>query len=872
MMNWDRVKSLSPAWRSRQEREMREELESLTAIAGGGELGNLTLALENVRAAWGWTWLDGIVADIRYAFRALRGQPAFVAVAVLSLALAIGANSAIFSFADALLLRPLPVPDPSAMVDVTNATPDSPLEGMSFPDYRDLRAMSRSFAGLAAYRLTTLAAATDPTTPAQIRFVVLASDNFFEVTGVAPSVGRAFLRDEANSPGRAVALISHDFWQQQYSADPAVIGRSLRLNGLEFTIIGVIPESFTGLDRFVRPSIFIPLGISQRLAAASADPLEDRGRHEWVVKGRLREGSSRESAEADLRTIGASLEREYPDTNHNRRPMVRTDLARRIGQTPQLFALTKMLMGLVGLILIIACSNVGNLLLARARARSREIAIRLSIGAARSRLVRQLMTESLILAVAGGIAGLFFAYGGIRLLQTLDVPSDPPSFLGVQLDWRVVEFSLLAALASCILFGLAPAWQTVRTEFLSALRAGGERAVGEKHTLGRDLLVAGQIALAMVILIAAGMFLAGFRKMLVMRPDFRTDHVISMDTAPAVLHYSPEQTKAFYRQLVDRVRAMAGVESVAMTESLPLSPSQTTMSVVPEGYQFPKGREKVIVFGAAVDGGYFNTMRVEIRRGRAFTDHDRAESRRVAMVNEQFAKTYWPNQDAVGKRIRLGRPDGPAAEVVGVAKTGHYLAVNEAPAPYVYVPYEQNPRPRMTLIVQSTGDPGALAAPLREMVRSIDPNLPVFNLRTVATLYESRATGTWLELSEMVGTMGFIGLVLATTGLYGLVAYTVSRRVKELGIRVALGARRRDIVWLVERRGLILAGMGIAAGAALAFAAVPLLSASFPGLGTSSPAVYALVPLALLAISAVASYLPARRAAGMDPLLALRNE
>ncbi len=868
----NRLKSLWPAWRRREEREMREEFESLTAIAGGKELGNLTLAMENVRATWGWTWLESMAADFRYSLRALRAQPTFVAVAVLSLALAIGANSAIFSFADALLLRPLSVPDPSGLYDVTNTTPDDPLEGMSFPDYRDLSENSCSFAGLAAYRLTTLAAATDPAAPAQIRFAVLASGNFFPVAGVAPARGRSFVPREADAPGQAVAVISHDFWRQQYGGDLAVLGRTLRLNGIVFTIIGVAPESFTGLDRFVHPSLYVPLGMSQRLAAAPADPLEDRGRHEWVVKGRLRAGSSRESAVAELRALGATLEREYPKTNQNRRPAVRTELARRIQQTPQLLALIKMLMGLVGLILIIACSNIGNLLLARGRARGREIAIRLSIGAGRRRLVRQLMTESLILAISGGVAGLFFAYGGIRLLQRLSVPSEPPSVLDVRLDWRVIEFSLCAALLSCVLFGLVPAWQIVRTDFLSTLRAGGDRASGERRTVVRDVLVAGQVALAMVVLVAAGMFLAGFRNMLVMRPDFRADHLISLDTAPAMLHYSPDQTVAFYRKLVDRVRAMTGVESVAMAESLPLSPAQTVLTVVPEGYQFPKGREKTVVFGGAVDAGYFSTMRVEIRRGRAFTDDDRAQSRRVAIVNEQFARTYWPGQDPIGKRIRLDRSDGPAAEVVGVAKTGHYLAVNEAPASYVYLPYEQNPRPRMTLIVQSAGDPGALAAPLREAVRSIDANLPVFNLRTVALLYESRATGTWLQFFQMVGTMAFIGLALATTGLYGLVAYTVSRRVKEFGIRVALGARRRDVVWLVERRGLVLAGVGIAAGGALTPVAAPLLAAGFPGLGLSSPAVYALVPLALLAVSAAASYLPARRAAGLDPLLALRNE
>jgi predicted permease len=435
-----------------------------------------------------------------------------------------------------------------------------------------------------------------------------------------------------------------------------------------------------------------------------------------------------------------------------------------------------------------------------------------------------------------------------------------------------MQFSFFAALASCVFFGLAPAWQTVRMDFVSALKAGGHGVSGQRRTLGRDVLVAGQIALAMVVLIAAGMFLAGFQKMLVMTPDFRTDHLISMDTAPALLHYSPEQTRLFYRRLVDRVRTMAGVKAVAMTESLPLSPSQTVVTVVPEGYQFPKGREKAVEFGAAVDAGYFSTMNVEIMRGRSFTDDDRPGSRRVAVVNQQFARTYWPGQDPIGKRIRLDRADSPSVEVVGITKTGHYLLVNEAPAPFVYLPYEQNPRSEMTLIVQSAGDPAGFAAPLRDAVRSIDANLPIFNLRTVATLYQSRATGTWLQFFQMVGTMGFIGLALATTGLYGLVAYTVSRRVKELGIRVALGANQRDIVWLVERRGLILAGLGIALGGALTAAAIPMLSAGFIGLGASSPDVYVLVPLGLLMVSAAASYLPARRAAGLDPLRALRVE
>jgi len=866
-----RLKYLWPPLRRREEREMHEELDALAEMAGPGELGNLTQAAENGRAVWGWTWLESIAADVRYAFRGLRGEPGYAAVAVLSLALAIGANSAIFSFADAVLLRPLPVPDASSLYDIIYTTPDNSFEGMSYPDYRDLRARSRSFAGLAAYRLTTLAAATDPAAPARVRLAMLVSDNFFSAVGVEPSAGRVFLPEEADSPGRPVAIISGDF-RRQYAAGQTAVGGSLRLNGIVFTIIGVLPDSFTGLDRFRRPSIYVPLGMWQRLAGAAMDPLEDRAQHDLVVRGRLHPGIRRQSAQAELAAIGAALAREYPKTDRNRRMTIRTELARRAQQSPQLLSTVKMLMGLVALILIIACSNLANLLLARAGARSREIAIRLSIGAGRLRLVRQLMTESLMVAIIGGAVGSFFAYGGILLLGTMSVPSEPPFILGVELDWRVVAFSFLAALGCCIFFGLVPGWQAVRMNVVNALKTGGHGLSGQRRTLGRDVLVAGQIALAMVVLIAAGMFLAGFRRMLTMTPDFRIDHIITMDTAPAMLDYSPEQIQAFYRQLVVRARTMPDVAAVAMTESLPLSPSQTVVTVVPEGYQFPKGREKTVEFGAAVDAGYFRTMKVEIVRGRAFTEDDRAGSRRVAVVNQEFAKTYWPGQDAIGKRIHLDSADGPAAEVVGVAKTGHYLLVNEPPAPYVYLPYAQNPRPRMTLIVESLGDPESLSTPLRELVRSIDPNLPVYNLRTVATLYESRATGTWMQFFQMVGAMGSIGLALAMTGLYGLVAYNVSRRVKEFGIRVALGAKRGDIVWLVERRAIILAAIGIAAGAVLAALAGPALAASFIGLGSSSPGVDALVATGLLSISAAASCLPARRAAGLDPLRAIRHE
>jgi len=868
-MNWRRWKYLLPWRQQAQEREMQEELEALADIAGRRELGNLTLAAENARDLWSWPW-SGFLADVRYALRALRRQPVFFAVAVVSLALGIGANSAIFSFADAILLRPLPVVRPSEVLTITNSTPDNLFEGISCPDYRQLREKSRSFSGLVGYRPAPLAAGATPAAPPQMRLGTMVSDNFFRVLGIVPSLGRTFLPEEGKVSGRdTVAILGYDFWNTQYGADRSVLGRSLRLNGIDFTIIGVAPESFPGVERFYVPAVFVPLSMWGRLTGERVEPLEDRERHELSVKGRLSAGVSRDSAQAELATIGRNLARAYPKTNHNRHLAVRTEIEAALRQAPQRLSWVTMLMMLAGLVLIIACANVANLMLARARARSREIAIRLAIGAGRFRLARQLMTESLAVALLGGLAGLGFGYGGIWFLGTIQIPGD--FVLGMQLDRRVLGFSLLAALASCVLFGLGPVQEARRVSLVTALKSGSEALSARRRTIGRNALVVGQIALAMVLLIAAGILLDSFQKMLVVNLGFRTDHLISMELDPSVLRYSPDQTYDFYRKLVDGGRELPAVRSVAVAEALPLSPRQARVTVVPEGYQFPEGRETVTVLGGAFDENYFSTMKIEMVRGRDFSADDRAGSPRVAVVNEEFAKTYWPSQDPIGKRLRLDRWDGPAAEVIGVAKTGRYLFPWEAPTAYVYLPYEQNRRSRMALVAEFEGDPATLAALLRDMVHTLDADQPIYNLRTVAS-YAKWAVGNWLIFLQAIATMGLLGLTLAMVGLYGLISYSVSRRTAEIGVRMALGATRAEVLKLVLRQGLILAVAGIAIGGVLAALVAPALTAGLVGLGTANIAVHIVVPLALLVVSAAACYLPARRAAMLDPIRALRYE
>ncbi len=814
-----------------------------------------------------------LLKEIRQAFRLLAKNPGFTAIAALSLALGIGANSAIFSLVDAILLRPLPVHDPGEVVNVTTDTPSKPFSGVSFPDYRDHRDKNRSLAGLVAYQFSTFGFASSATATPQMRLGTLVSDNFFDVLGIQPALGRGFLPDEGKVSGRdATVILSHDFWEFQFARDPSAIGRTVRLNGIDFTIVGVLPPGFTTIDQWVQPALYAPSTMSQRLSAAAKDTLEQRDDRSWQVKGRLKPGVSREAAQSELAGIAKNLEKAYPDTNRDRTAVVRTELQSRVQQDPPDAALVTMLMALAGLVLIIACANVANLFLARATSRSREIAIRLAIGIGRLRLIRQLFVESLMLALLGCTLGVVFAYGGIRFLQRIEIPSDIPVVIATQLDHRVVLFSLLAAFASALVFGLAPAWQALRTDLVPALKSGGLGASGARRTIGRNALVIGQVALSVVLLVAAGMLLDGFRKALVLNPGFRTDHLMTMEFDTSFVRYNAEQSRQFYRNLIDRARALPGVRSATLSAAIPLSPNQSGEAVIPEGYLFPKGQESEFSFGSSVDEQYFDTMQTPIVRGRAFTAADKQESRRVAIANEAFAIKYWPKQDAIGKRIRLNGPKGPLVEVVGVAKTGRYIFIAEGPMPFLYLPFAQNPKMRMSLIVETSGDPAAIATPLRAAVRSLDSNQPIYNARTFSSFYRQRAISIVLLIVQLVTTMGLLGLTLALVGLYGLIAYSVSRRTQEIGIRMALGAHRADVLRMVLRQGFLLSIAGVGIGFAASLGVQRLLTIGLIGLGTLSTTTLVMVPLALILATLAACYLPARRASQVDPIRALRYE
>jgi putative ABC transport system permease protein len=832
----------------------------------------------DVARGWGFGWVERLWQDIRYGCRMLAANPGFTLVAVSSLALGIGANCAAFSWADALLLRPLTVARPGEVVTVgsTLSVEGFSRLGASYREYIDIRDGSTSFDGLVAFTgVTSGLAATADALP-KLTLGLLVNSNFFTVMGVEPELGRTFRSEEDDVPGRdAVVILSHDLWKQQFGSDPSILGRHVQLSGIEFTVVGVAPERFTGMNQFVRSDFYAPLMMWPRLIGDQKQrPLEDRSVRSLTIKGRLKSGVSMARAQTELSVLAKDLERAYPDTNRNRELVVRTELQTRIAQSPPDSMLIAMLTTLAAAVLLVACANVAGLLTSRAPARAREMVMRVALGAGRGRLITQLMTESLLIALAGGVLGLAVGYGAIQVFQQIQLPTDLPIALTFQIDQRALVFSLVVAVLSAILFGLAPAIQTSRAD-LTMVMKGGESIVGKRRRWGRNLLVGGQIAVSVVLLVLAMFMYRGFQEQLHGGPGYRTDHLLMMSFDPSLVHYSDHESRRFFLRLAEQARSVPGVKSAALASSVPMATDGiSAANVIPEGYQLPEGKENLTLFSARVDEQYFETMGIPIVRGRGFREDDSTETPRVAIVNEQYVQHYSPKQDPIGRRFQLReRGELSWVEIIGVAKTTKYLWLAEPPTEFVYLPYRQNPQSEMVLLTESAGDPSSLVAPLRTVVQGLDRLQPIYNVRTMEEFYRMRTLTIFNVIIGTVGAMGMMGLALAIVGLYGLVAYATSRRTREIGIRMAVGASRTAVQQMILRQGLVLATVGLVVGLIAGAGAERLLQAAFPsGDDSFSPMAHVLVAPIVLAATLVAAYLPARRAARLDPMKALRYE
>jgi macrolide transport system ATP-binding/permease protein len=819
-----------------------------------------------------------MVQDLRYALRMLGRNPGFALVAIISLALGIGANTAIFSLADFILIPRLSVPNPSGIMVVMSQFRGESLgsifqySGVSNPDYEDLQKKSNSFAGLTATQYFQFGFAPDKTAQPQMKFGALVSGSFFDVLGVRPDLGRSFRPDEDKVPGRdAVVVLGHYLWENEFASNPEIVGGSIYLNGLPFTVVGVAPESFTGPNAWVRADLYVPLAMQPALAGGSEQSeLERRGLRVLTVMGRLKPGIRSRQAATETRVIGQQLAQAYPKTNRTCSLEVLT--YRQSTRISTITTLGLFMMGLAGVVLLIACANVMNLMLSRASARAREIAVRLAMGAGRARLIRQLLTESLVIAILGGALGLLLAQAGADWFSQIRVPVDVPIMVDVKLDTDVLLFALLVSVASAILFGLAPALQSTQADLVPALKSGGGAAPAKRRRfLGRNALVMVQVSASLLLLVIATQAYRGARIMLSSPAGFRTDHLLTASFNPTLARDSTEQTKEFYRRLQEQARTLPGVKSAALTQAMPMVPASPAIRVIPEGVQLPAGTEAVSVMSDTVSDGYFHTLGVPLVEGREFAMTDRADTERVVIVNELFARKYYPNQEAIGKRLRLNSADGPFAEIVGVAKQSKYVFTVEPPLDYLYLPLTQNPTPGMTLLLETEGPSAGLAGPLRDLVRSLDSRQPIYGVRTMEEFFDVRAHKTLGLLVEAMAGLGVLGLVLALVGLYGLMTYSVSLRQREIGIRMAVGADPPTVVRMVLRQGMVLAGSGVVVGLALSLAAAKPIAALAEGRGFNLPLV-ALVTLALLAMAALGAYIPARRASRVDPNTVLRQE
>jgi macrolide transport system ATP-binding/permease protein len=840
-------------------------------------MGGLEQRKEEIRDMRHIRWLTDFFDDARFAIRSLRRTPGLTVFVAITLALGIGMTSATFSMVDGLIFRPYPVPHPGNVVSLVSTTHDDPYDSFSYREYLDIRDKTNSYAGVvASAAMEAVGFSAEPGTTPRIKGGTMVSGNYFQVLGVEPRLGRGFREDEDQVPGRnPVVVLGPDFWRHEFASDESVLGKTILLNGTKFTVIGVAPDSFPGMSTFGHPDFYMPLAMARVFSTnIGKNFFEDRDDRELGVKARLKPGATLEQARNELAVLAKNFEREYPSVNRGRSAAVYTQFqARTIEDENWKFGVIFLILALA--VLLVACTNVAGLLLSRSRARAREIAVRLALGAGRFRLIRLLLTESLILATFGGLAGIAIGYGVVEWFhskETIVFATELPVAIPFHMDRRVLLACVALSVLSALLCGLAPALQSTRVDLVNALKSADVDVPGRKRLWGRNMLVVAQVSMSLMLLTASFLMARGFQHDLMEGHSFTKDHLLMTSFDPRLIQYNAGQTQQFYKLLAERMRETPGVQSEALTQNVPLGNDDfDSVAFVPEGFQMPPDRANFNSTMDTIDEGYFETMGIPILRGRAFLPSDNAETPRVAVVNEHFAKHYWPGGDAVGKHIRLDSSAGAPVEIVGVAQTIKTQNMTD-PTDFVYVPLAQHPVARMVLMLHTSGDPLQLVQPVKDVVHSLDSNLPMLQTRAYQDFYLNQAVRGPRIAIDLVGSMGLVGLLLAVAGLYGLVAYNVSRRTREIGIRIALGAASSNVLRLVLGKGLVLVGIGMVAGLAMGFALEQLMNSMLFNSGGVDILAYAVVVPTMFLVTVLAAYVPARRATKIAPTQALRYE
>ena len=811
--------------------------------------------------------MSGLARDLRYALRSLLRSPGWTLAAVLTLALGVGANTTVFSWVNAVLLDPIPgTSDPASLRVLYGTSKSGDTVSLAYPVYREIAGRTDVFSGVVAQRAVALALGARSGEPPQRIWGALVSGNSFAVLGVRPLLGRFFRPEEDAGPGSPpVVVLSESLWSRQFGSDPAIVGKSVPINGAPFTVVGVAPANFIGSLLGLGTELWAPLAQSPRLEPGGGR-LEDRGDRWLVCLARLAPGVDEARANRALEVEAARIGREdgYDGYGYHVAALSKSPWGAPLILRPVLLTL----LALVGLVLLTACANVSALLLSRAVGRRREIAVRMAIGASRGRIVRQLLTENLVLAAFGGLAALVVTFWTSGLLLSFIPPSGRPVQLDLAVDGRVLAFAFAAASASSVLFGLLPALRGAKSSIAGDL-SGEFGAIGGPRNRSRlrQTLVVAQVALSLILLVAAGLFLRSFVAAQSLDPGFgaRKALIVGVDVFP--LGYSKERGRALFEELVLRAAALPGVESAAVARRVPMGFSGSSSSGFEvEGYTPAPGEELMAKY-SNVGPGYFRTLQIGVR-GREFEPADREESRPVAMVNETFARRYFPNGDALGMQVGFF---GERRTIVGVARDGKYQTFAEKPAPFLYVPLGQVYRPSVALVLRTSGDPSALLPAVRGILRTLDPNLPIGETQTMEQHLLEALVGQRIA-SSLLGLLGLLAGSIAGVGLYGVAAHAVAERRREFGVRMALGASPAAIERGVLGDGMRLAAAGVGLGLGAAFAISRLLASQLPGVSATDPVAFGGMAVAVASIALLATWIPARRAARIDPMTALKAE